>query len=285
MILIVFVFFTDKVFLVQVNLVTLRQKSLITVTVTIKELKKLRESEDKVEFKEAKKDFNFNGGNHADPARRRKCVLGYTVALANEGGGMLVLGMNDKYPHEVVGTTFEEGNTGKMEEEIYNRLDVRVKIEELFEGDKRVLVFNIPSRPIGVTLKFEGVPLMRIGDSLHVMSDNEVFRILSERAPDFSATTCEGLTFDDLDTEAIRLMKSGYAKKQDNPAFETLPDKQVLTDLGLLKDGKFNYATLILLGKREALHEYLSNAEIIIEYRFLKSNQFIAAAFRPLKVI
>jgi ATP-dependent DNA helicase RecG len=62
-------------------------------------------------------------------------------------------------------------------------------------------------------------------------------------------------------------MKSGYAKKQDNPAFETLPDKQVLTDLGLLKDGKFNYAALILLGKREALHEYLSNAEVIIEYR------------------
>jgi len=34
-----------------------------------------------------------------------------------------------------------------------------------------------------------------------------------------------------------------------------------------MKNEKFNYAALILLGKREALREHLSNAEIIIEYR------------------
>jgi len=52
--------------------------------------------------------------------------------------------------------------------------------------------------------------------------------LLLEREPDFSASVCEGLTFEDLDTEAIRLMKEGYAQKQENPAFETLPDKQAL---------------------------------------------------------
>ena len=62
-------------------------------------------------------------------------------------------------------------------------------------------------------------------------------------------------------------MKSGYAQKQENPTFASLPDKQVLTDLGLLQNSKFNYAALILLGKREALREYLPNAEVIIEYR------------------
>ena len=234
---------------------------------TIRDLKKLRETEDKVEFKEAKRDFNFAGGSHADPSERRKCVLGYVVALANEGGGLLVFGMKDKYPHEVVGTTFAEGKIGKMEDEIYERLSIRVEIKELFEDDKRVLVFKIPPRPIGSTLKFEGVPLMRIGDSLRAMSDTEVFHILSERAPDFSATICEGLTFEDLDPEAIALMKAGYAKKQKNPAFETLPNKQVLIDLGLVEKEKYNYAALILLGKREALRKYLSNAEVIIEYR------------------
>jgi len=62
-------------------------------------------------------------------------------------------------------------------------------------------------------------------------------------------------------------MKAGYAKKQENPAFNTLPDNQVLTDLGLKKNGKYCYAALILLGKREALRNYLPNAEVIIEYR------------------
>jgi ATP-dependent DNA helicase RecG len=108
---------------------------------------------------------------------------------------------------------------------------------------------------------------MRIGDSLRVMSDSEVFRILSERAPDFSATVCEGLMFEDLDPEAIALMKAGYAKKQENPAFGTLPDLQVLTDLGLIESGKYNYAALILLGTRKALRRHLPNAEVIIEYR------------------
>ncbi|MDR2129984.1 MAG: putative DNA binding domain-containing protein, partial [Odoribacteraceae bacterium] len=234
---------------------------------TIQEIKKLRKTEDRVEFKEAKRAFNFAGGNHADPAERRKCVLGYVVALANEGGGLLVFGVKEKHPNEIVGTTFAEGKTGELEDEIYKRLSVRVKTEELFDNDRRVLVFHIPSRPIGSTLKFEGVPLMRIGDSLRVMSDTEVFRILSEREPDFSATICEGLTFEDLDPEAIRLMKAGYAQKQENPAFATVPDNQALADLGLSENNKYNYASLILLGKRSALRKYLPNAEVIIEYR------------------
>ncbi|MDR1881702.1 MAG: AAA family ATPase [Prevotella sp.] len=170
-------------------------------------------------------------------------------------------------PHEIVGTTFAQDKTGEIEDGIYKRLSTRVEIEELFDNGKRVLVFKIPARPIGSTLKFEGVPLMRIGDSLRVMSDAEVFRILSERAPDFSATICEGLTFEDLDPEAIRLMKAGYAQKQENPAFTTLPDNQVLNDLGLVENNKYNYAALILLGTRNALRKYLPNAEVIIEYR------------------
>jgi ATP-dependent DNA helicase RecG len=46
---------------------------------TIQEIKRLRETENRVEFKEAKWDFNFAGGKHTNPADRRKCVLGYVV--------------------------------------------------------------------------------------------------------------------------------------------------------------------------------------------------------------
>jgi ATP-dependent DNA helicase RecG len=238
-------------------------------SMTIQEIKKLRESEDKVEFKEAKNDFNFAGGSHADPAKRRKCVLGYVVALANEGGGLLILGVKEKkeLPHEIVGTNFAKDKIGAIEDEIYKRLSIRVKITELFDNDKRVLVFHIPSRPVGQTLKFEGAALMRIGDSLRYMSDDEMRRILEENAPDFSAKICEELKFEDLDPEAIALMKSGYAKKQENPTFETLPDLQIFSDLELIENGKFNYAALILLGTRKALRKYLPNAEIVIEYR------------------
>jgi ATP-dependent DNA helicase RecG len=226
---------------------------------TIQEIKKLRETEDKVEFKEAKTQFSYNSG--------RKSVLGYVSALANEGGGYLVLGVRESAPHEICGSPAFERREGKLEQDVYRDLKIRIRTQTLFENDKRVLVVEIPSRPIGKLVYFDDVPLMRVGESLTKMSDDEIFRILSENEPDFSATICKGLTFEDLDTEAIKLMKAGYAKKQKNPAFETLPDLQVLGDLGLQVGGKFNYAVLILLGKRDALREYLPNAEVIIEYR------------------
>lgn len=230
-------------------------------------LKILKESEDHIEFKEAKNDFDYNGGDHNDPKKRRHCVLGYVAALANEGGGRLVFGMKDKRPHEIVGTSYEKDNLGALEDAIYEHHGIRVRIDEHFDGDKRVVIFNVPSRPIGKMLRFEGVPPMRTGESLREMSDQEMFRILSEQEPDFSAKICEGLTLDDLDAEAIRVMKTKYAEKNENASFATMPDEQVLSDLGLLNNGKLNYAALLLLGKGEVIKRLLPQNNVVIEYR------------------
>ena len=239
----------------------------------LRELSLLKESEDHIEFKEAKHNFNWDGGAHKDPKERRHCILGYVAALANEKGGKLVFGMKDHRPHEVVGSTFEQGNLGALEDAIYNKMQIRVSVTEEFEpsedapNKKRVVIFNVPSRPIGKMLKFEGVPLMRTGESLREMSDAEMFKILSEQEPDFSAKPCEGLTMDDLDAEAIKVMKQKYAEKNENPGFEVIPDEQALKDLDLLVDGKLNYAALVLLGKSKAIRKYMPQNNVVIEYR------------------
>lgn len=239
----------------------------------LRELSLLKESEDHIEFKEAKHNFNWDGGEHKDPKDRRHCILGYVAALANEKGGRLVFGMKDHRPHEVVGTTFEQGNLGALEDAIYDRLQIRVPITEEFEPSKedpnrkRVIIFNVPSRPIGKMLKYEGVPLMRTGESLREMSDPEIFKILSEQEPDFSAKTCEGLTMDELDAEAIKVMKQKYAEKNENPGFEGIPDEQALKDLDLIEDGKLNYAALVLLGKSKAIRKHMPQNNVVIEYR------------------
>jgi len=234
---------------------------------TIAELKQLKESEDKVEFKAAERNYPFAGGSHSAQEERRKCYLGYVVAFANEGGGMFVMGMGDKVPHEVIGTDFALGETGALEDETYNKLGIRVRTQELFENGKRVLVTHIPARPVGKLMKFEGVPLMRIGESLRNMSDEEMFAILSEQEPDFSAKICYGLTVDQLDDTAIRKMKDSYARKQNNPAFSELSTNQVLTDFKLLVDGNLTYAALILLGKKEIIQEKIPQSKIIWEFR------------------
>ena len=234
---------------------------------TIPELKQLKESEDKVEFKAAEHNYSFAGGEHHAQDDRRKCFLGYVVAFANECGGRLVLGMTDEHPHDVIGTDFALGKVGALEDETYRRLGIRVRMEELFEGVKRVLVVNVPTRPVGKMLKFEGVPLMRIGESMRNMSDEEMFAILSEQEPDFSAKICGGISVDDLDEMAINKMKESYARKQRNPNFLQLSTNQVLTDLKLLENENLTYAALILLGKKEIINRLLPQSKTIWEFR------------------
>lgn len=234
---------------------------------TIAELQHLKESEDKVEFKAAEHNFPFAGGSHNSQEERRKCFLGYVVAFANEGGGRLVLGMDDKAPHNVVGSDFAQGKIGELEDETYSRLGIRVRFEELFEGSLRVLVTHIPTRPIGKMMKFEGVPLMGIGESLRNMSDEEMFAILSEQEPDFSEKICDTLTLDDLEEAAIKKLKETYAEKQNNPRFLTLSNNQALSDLGLIKGSKVTYAALILLGKEHVIKSLLPQSCINLEYR------------------
>ena len=236
---------------------------------TIQELSVLREKEDHVEFKEAIHNYPFAGGQHTEPRDRRHCVLGYIVALANERGGRFVLGMTDKIPHKVVGSDFATNETGALEDEIYERLHIRVRTEELYdETHKRVLVIHVPSRPIGKALRFEGVPLMRIGESLREMDDAEYFSIISEQSPDFSASICEGLTINDLSETAISNLRNRIYQKRNNPNVLTVPEKQLLSDLHLMNaDGKLTYAALILLGKSEIINQYLPQNNIVIEYR------------------
>ena len=56
-------------------------------------LRLLRERENHVEFKRAKHNYPFAGGQNTEPKERRRCVLGYIVALANEKRDQLILGM------------------------------------------------------------------------------------------------------------------------------------------------------------------------------------------------
>ena len=228
---------------------------------TIDEIKNLRETEDKVEFKQAAAQYNYDNG--------RKSVLGYVVALANEKGGKLILGVteNPNPPHIISGSLAFNGREGQLEQNIYRDLQIRVRTEVLYEGTNRVLVIHIGPRPIGKYLTFQDVPLMRVGEDLHPMSQDQIRAILLEQESDFSATICETLRIEDLDTNAITILKEKYSDKQNNKAFLAQSTEQVLSDLELLHDGKLTYAALILLGKREAIRKYLPQCSINLEYR------------------
>ncbi len=240
--------------------------------ITIEELKNLKESEDKIEFKKGERgNISYDGGSKTKPSDRRRCILGYVTALCNEKGGYMVIGMSDNYPHQVVGTNQNLGSIGDLEANIYRDTGIRPKVYELFEKSKRVLVIEVPSRPVGKVFKFEDVPLMRVGEELKAMSDEVYLKILNEQDSDFSKEICRRLSISDLDLKAIEILKEKYSIKQNNPQFRTLSNEQILSDLELLVNGKLTNAALILLGKDEIIKKLLPQASIMLEYRSLEN--------------
>ena len=64
---------------------------------SIDELRQMRESEDRIEFKKGENgNVSYNGRGSNKPNERRRCILGYVAALCNEGGGRIVIGLHDK---------------------------------------------------------------------------------------------------------------------------------------------------------------------------------------------
>ena len=194
--------------------------------------------------------------------------MGYVTAFANEGGGYLVFGIKESSPHIVVGTEQSKGQIGELESKIYTDTGIRVCISELFDDNShRVLIIQIPSRPTGKVYKFEDVSLMRVGEELKPMSDEQYLKIIQEQEPDFSQKICEGVSIDDLDSNAIQRMKEAYSKKQNNPQFLTLLNEQILSDLDLIVDNKVTYAAIILLGREDIIKKFLPQSCIQLEYR------------------
>lgn len=237
--------------------------------VTISQLQGMREAEDHVEFKKGEGgNISYNGAGKDNPKARRRCILGYVTALCNEKGGYLVIGMHDDYPHKVIGTKQSENAIGQLESDIYRDLGIRPDVYELYdENNLRVLVIQVPPRPAGKVFKFEDVPLMRVGEELKPMDDKTYISIIQEQEPDFSEEICEKVQIEDLDEEAIAILKDKYARKQKNPSFRSSPNTQALKDLGLIKDGKITNAAVLLVGKEDVINRTFPQAKVMFEYR------------------
>jgi len=207
-----------------------------------------------IEFKAASGRFCFDE------------LVKYCVALANEGGGHIVLGVTDKRPRDVVGTqAFPE--PGRTEAGLFDRLGHHVHIEEYRHEGRRVLIVHVPSRLPGTAWEDRGTFWMRAGDSLVPMSDQRLRRIHNETEPDFSAEVCAGATVSDLDPEAIEYLRRLWDRKSPAQGIANRSVEHLLADAELAVRGRLMYAALILLGTREALGRFLGQAEIVFEYR------------------
>ncbi|WP_434479428.1 ATP-binding protein [Gemmatimonas sp.] len=208
----------------------------------------------RLEFKEAKTRYDFEK------------LVDYCVALANEGGGTILLGVTDKRPRTIVGTSaFDE--PGRTEAGLHTRLGHRIPVEEVQAPEGRVLVVHVPSRLPGTAWNHSGRFLKRAGDELTSLSDTELRAMFAEAGPDFSAQVCPEASLGDLSPLAIAHFREAWAKKANDARRLTWSDAQTLADAELTVDGHVTYAALILFGTRAALGRHLAQAELVFEYR------------------
>src|SRR5947209_19865526 len=95
-----------------------------------------RSEHQRLEFKEAKTQYDNTK------------LFKYCVALANEGGGILLFGVTDKRPRKVVGSQAANDPRG-MAEVVFRNVGFRVDVEAVAHPAGRVVVFHIPPRPRG----------------------------------------------------------------------------------------------------------------------------------------
>lgn len=79
----------------------------------------------------------------------------YCVALANEGGGKIILGVTDKRPRQICGTTVF-AQPEQTRNQLIQRLHLDISFDVINHAHGRVVVFHVPSRPIGIPIQFRG---------------------------------------------------------------------------------------------------------------------------------
>lgn len=219
----------------------------------IEELLNAKEGE-LYQFKEAKQSFDFG--------EAAKCCC----ALANCGGGSLVFGITDKRPRKVVGSeAFKQPE--RTRKGLIDKLRIMVDFQLFDYDDKRVLMFEVASRPFGLPVQSDGVAWWYEGDSLIPMPSEILRNIYDETGHDFSGDICPGATMQDLDNTAIETFRKKWLEKSGNNRIKNLTAEQLLRDCEAISGSGITYAALILFGTRTALGKYLAQSEIVFEYR------------------
>jgi ATP-dependent DNA helicase RecG len=188
----------------------------------------------KLEFKTASSQYSYDK------------ALKYCAALANEGGGKLVLGVTDKVPRLVPGTA-AFSNIQEVEHKIHVKLGLRVLIEERTYEGKRVLVFNTPARSPGTPVHVDGAYFMRSGESLVPMTPDQLRTIFNEGHGHFTGRAAlSGLNHE----EALALLDiSAFYRLAELPLATDTRDKIArLSSWGLIRLAEDDSASVTNLG-------------------------------------
>ena len=190
-------------------------------------------------------------------------VISYVSAIANMDGGHLVIGVQDK-TLEIVGTDLSKFNLNsqsavwKLLEHCTNLSSEGLSIDEYVTEDnhKTVWIIHIPKHQSRRPVYAHKKAWQRVEDSLVEMTQERLAAILEEpifEAKDWSAEIVPNATLTDLDELAVAkarvMFKKVHASKIPAEEIDAWTVEELLSNSGIMIDGKLTRAAIILLGK------------------------------------
>ena len=113
---------------------------------------------------------------------------------------------------------------------LIDKLKVMVDFQLYEYNGKRVLVFDVASRPLGLPVQADGVAWWYEGDSLIPMPEDVRRRIYEETGVDFSGTICVDAQFSDIDENAVEVFRKRWIEKSGNTRLKGVEWEQLLRD-------------------------------------------------------
>lgn len=192
------------------------------------------------------------------------------VAFSNKNGGTIYFGIKDS--GSVCGIqSISEKTLREVSQVLTDNTEPRIYPEvadEVVEGKNVVKVtIKKSSTPYHT---FKQIPYIRVGSSSKKMSQDEYkLRLMSygRDTYDFSAQTCRGLLLDDLDNDALDILRKKWSEKERREEYLGFSYDDVLNKLLLKRKHEITFAALLLCGKSEKIAEFLPEAEIRLGWK------------------
>jgi len=189
-------------------------------------------------------------------------VVEMAICMANGGGGTVVFGVND----EAVGRSKAilgvppEIDVNRLKKAVYDSTDPKLTpvFQELVvpEGTRRIIIMQIyPGLPPYTDTKGSGK--IRIGKDCQPLTGTLRRRVMVETGEtDFTATPVQGRV-DTLVSPAAMERLREVARRENAPDdLLRKPDRELLTTIGLIRNGRFLRAGVLLAGTVEAIREH-----------------------------
>lgn len=166
------------------------------------------------------------------------------AAFANHKGGQLYVGIRDD--GEVVGFTATDLDEQRIVNQIVLALGLRPHVEWQTHGRKQVLCFAV--EPTTIPTPYRGRYLVRVGSTNRDMAPDQVGRRLMTKLGETWDALPSAFGHDTIDAEAfgkfVRLAKPRVPNisERDRPS-------EVLSNLGLIRDGVLTNGAVLLFGK------------------------------------